>query len=442
MPSRRFRSRRFTVPVLLLLFSLLLSVGGQAARGQELAEIEQIAAETAELRQLPPLSTLDPVFLTKEEAIAAIEDLVRAEWDEAEIAAAVRSATALGLLTADVDLLQLNIDLLGEQVGGYFDPETGQIVVIQEAEFGALGTYVLSHEITHALQNEHLGLGDLMDESEAASDDQLLAAVALYEGDATLASSFYIATKPVLALQLAGEAIAGGVAETAVIDAAPPIISLGLLFPYLAGPSFVNELYEEGGWAAVDEAFADPPTSTEQILHVDKYFDGEEPVALTLPDPAATLGPGWTAIDDNTLGEFQTSLLLADLDPGQGINELMGTITLPPAATAAAAGWDGDRYQFWANADGDQEAFVWQSVWESEAEAEEFATALQAYDEARFGGSFDSATATPADLTLETDGPVVRLVRDGDTVSYVQAPTAAEADDIITALAAAVEAAA
>lgn len=427
MPTRRSWSRR-ALPLLLAL--LLTAAGGQAALGQELADIERIATETAALRELPPLTALDPVFLTKEEAVAAIEALVREEWDEAEVAAAVRSAAALGLLDADTDLLQLNIDLLGEQAGGYFDPETDQIVVIQDAEFGALGTYVLSHEITHALQDEHLGLGDLMDESEAASDDELLAAVSLYEGDATLASSFYIATKPVLALQLAGEAIAGGVAETTVIDAAPPIVSLGLLFPYLAGPSFVNELYEEGGWPAVDEAFADPPTSTEQILHIDKYFDGDEPVALTLPDPAATLGPGWTAIDDNTLGEFQTSLLLADLDPGQGINELMGTFTLPPAATTAAAGWDGDRYALWGN--GEQEVLVWQSVWDSEEEAVAFSRALQADDEARFGGRYEGEI--PEEVALVTDERAARIVRDGARVGYALAPTLELADAATVAM--------
>jgi hypothetical protein len=39
-------------------------------------------------------------------------------------------------------------------------------------------------------------------------------------------------------------------------------------------------------------------------------------------------------------------------------------------------------------------------------------------------------------LTLETDGPVVRLVRDGDTVFYVQAPTLADAEAVIAALSA------
>jgi hypothetical protein len=421
-----------------LLFALLLTGGGWSALAQEQEELERIATETATLRELPPVSELDFVFLSREEARQAITDLLLSEWDEAEAAAAVRSAAALGLLPPDTDLRQLNIDLLGEQAGGYYDPDLDQMVVIQDTDFGALGTYVFSHEITHALQDEHLGLSELMDDAEESSDDELLALAALYEGDATLTSSLYLVDKPMLALELGAQSLTGGVAETAVLDTAPPIMSLGLYFPYLAGPTFVQQLYEDGGWEAVNDAFADPPTSTEQILHIDKYDEAEEPVELTLPDPAATLGPGWEAIDDNSLGEFQTSILLANLDPGEGINELFGTLDLPEAARDAAAGWDGDRYQFWAN--GEAGAFVWQSIWESEAEAEEFFAALQAYDEARFDDSFTAATGD--DLTLETDEAVVRLVRDGDVVSYVQAPTAAEADQIIAGMAAALEEAA
>jgi hypothetical protein len=435
---RRPRSaRRLILPLLL---ALVLTSGGWSALAQEPAELDRIADETAELRELPALDDLDLVFLSREEAREAITELLLTEWDEADAAAAVRSAAALGLLPPDTDLRQLNIDLLGEQAGGYYDPELDQMVVIQDAEFGALGTYVFSHETVHALQDAHLGLSDLMDELEAAEvgDDQLLATVALYEGDASLASALYIATKPVLALQLGAQALGGGVGETAVFDAAPPILSLGLVFPYLSGPAFVQALYEDGGWGAVNDAFTDPPTSTEQILHIDKYYDAEEPVALTLPDPAATLGDGWELIDDNTLGEFQTSLLLANLNPGEGINDLMGTFELPEEASAAAAGWDGDRYQFWVN--GEAGAFVWQSIWESETDAAEFFTALQAYDEARFSGSF---TGSDEDgLMLETDGPVVRLVRDGDTVFYVQAPTLADAEAVIAALSATAQVAA
>ncbi|MBA2519917.1 MAG: hypothetical protein H0V24_09645 [Chloroflexia bacterium] len=416
-----------------LLLTLLLTGagGGGTALGQDLAALEEVAAETAALRELPPVAALDPVFLTREEAEVAIEALLREEWDEDGIAAAIRSAATLGLVPAEINLLQLNIDLLGESAGGYYDPETGNLVVIQDGSFGALEAYVLSHEVTHVLQAEHLGLDELIDGMDDLTDDEILARVALYEGDASLTSILYVASKPVLALQLGAQLAAGGDLETAVFDTAPPVISLGLVFPYLTGTTFVQSLYEDGGWAAVDAAYASPPTSTEQILHTDKYLAGEEPVDVALPEAAATLGAGWEEIDDNRMGEFQIAVLLADLDPGAGLNDLMGTIELPDAASAAAAGWDGDRYQLWTDGE-DAEAFVWASVWESDAEAEEFFLAFRAYEEARHDAGFTSER--PDDLTLELDGGVARLALAGDTVSYVRAPTADQANQILDEL--------
>jgi hypothetical protein len=418
--------RWFRLLLPLLLAGLLAASAAPAVLGQDLTELEQVAAETAALRELPPVSALDPIFLTREEAAAAIEELLLEEWDEAEVAAAIRSAAALGLLSADIDLLALNIDLLGENAGGYYEPESGNLIVIQDGSFGALEAYVLSHEVTHVLQAEHLGLDELMADMDEVTDDEILALVALYEGDASLASILYVASKPVLALQLGAQMMTGEV-ETAAFDAAPPIIALGLVFPYLTGTTFVQSLYEDGGWAAVDAAYANPPTSTEQILHIDKYLAGEQPVEVTLPDAAAALGAGWSAIDDNRLGEFQIAVMLANLDPGAGLNDLMGTIELPAAASAAAAGWGGDHYQLWAN--GEVEVFVWESVWESEAEAQEFFLAFRAYEETRHGSLFTAPS--PDDLTLATDGPVVRLTLTGDTVRYVQAPTIEQADQIL-----------
>ena len=113
-----------------------------------------------------------------------------------------------------------------------------------------------------------------------------------------------------------------------------------LVFPYSEGLAFVERLRAEGGWDAVDAAYADIPTSTEQILHPRKYLDRDEPSAVALPDPTVALGQEWRVVDEDTLGELQMALLLANFAPGEGINGLTGAIDLPEAARNAAAGWD------------------------------------------------------------------------------------------------------
>ena len=130
------------------------------------------------------------------------------------------------------------------------------------------------------------------------------------------------------------------------------------------------------------------------------------------------------------VGELQTAVLMADLEPGQGMNELTGGLDLPEPATNAAAGWDGDWYALWGN--GDQEVMVWRSVWDSEEDAEAFSRALRGREEARFGGAFEGETAD--DVALVTEGNVVRVVRTGAEVTYVLGPTLDLADRTLGAV--------
>ena len=82
-------------------------------------------------------------------------------------------------------------------------------------------------------------------------------------------------------------------AGSEALDSAPAVIRAQLMFPYEAGLEFVSTLYLEGGYPAVDDAFLDPPQSTEQILHPEKYLAGETPQVVTLPPLTETLVSGW-----------------------------------------------------------------------------------------------------------------------------------------------------
>jgi hypothetical protein len=170
----------------------------------------------------------------------------------------------------------------------------------------------------------------------------------------------------------------------------------------------------------VDAAYLDIPTSTEQILHPEKYLDRDNPVALEMPDPAQSMGNGWSEVHQNTLGELQIGLLLADLPAGAGVDTLTGQYEIPEPARNAAAGWDGDRYALWADADG-QEALVWRTAWDTEQDARAFAAALARYEEGRWDGIFNGESAN--DIALVTDSVAARLLLRGNEVLYVQSPT-------------------
>lgn len=406
-------------------FSLPLAVvvalaGGPAVAAQE-EEFDRVAEAIAEVRQLPLEREIVEAFLTSDELRQRLPALLSEDYPAAEADADARALAAFGLAPPGTDLAALYLELYAEQTAGFYDPETDEMFVVgEDDEFDAVAEFTYAHEAVHALQDQHLGLGDLLDGSAERSDDQNLALTALYEGDAMLGSLDYVAANPGLVARLALSAQP----PSAQIERVPPILAVGLLFPYANGLELVGALRETGGWAAVDAAYADPPTSTEQVMHPEKYLDRDEPTAVALPDVGASLGAGWGMIDEADLGELQIAVLLADLEPGEGVNAATASLDLPEPALNAAAGWDGDRYALWA--EGEAEVLVWRSTWDSGDDARAFGRALQRHDEERFAGLFEGVTAD--DVALVTDDVAVRIQQRGTEVSYVMAPTLELAD--------------
>jgi hypothetical protein len=86
-----------------------------------------------------------------------------------------------------------------------------------------------------------------------------------------------------------------------VYDSAPYYLQQDFLFPYDQGAQFVQTLFMSNGWDAVDAAYRDLPTSTEQILHPERY-PNDKPINPVLPDIAAALGEGWEELEQNNMG--------------------------------------------------------------------------------------------------------------------------------------------
>ena len=419
------------VALLTIVFAVLLPVTAAVGVAQDEdpaieAELDRIARETAILRELAPLADIEEVMLSRDELLTSMPEIIAEEIDREEAEAQSRAFAALGLIPEGTDLFALHERLLGEQAMGFYDPLTDEMLVIT-GEDPAVTEYFYAHEVVHALQDAYLDPTDLMEDLTGLSGDEALAALALYEGDASMASNAYLDERPALAVALLREAQI----EFPELDAAPAAVSVVLVFPYTSGLSFVARLHDEGGWERVNAAYADPPASTEQILHPVKYLDRDEPSLVALPTAETALGDGWRVVAEDTLGELQTALLLAALEAGQGFDGITGALRLPEAARNAAAGWDGDRFALWADGDG-RETLVWRSVWDTPRDARAFSRALAQYENARWGGVFNGES--PDDVALVTTEVAARIVLAGQTVLYVQAPDLPLADAALAAL--------
>ena len=135
-----------------------------------------------------------------------------------------------------------------------------------------------------------------------------------------------------------------------------------------------------------------------------------------IPDLAAALGPEWSLLDSNTLGEFTIVQLLADLQPGEGFNLITGGFRFPIPALNAAAGWDGDQYALWVN--GEDDLLRFDTEWDTPQDAAAFARAMAQLAERRFHNVFQSQE--DGSRRMDGDGASVVIAIDGTHVTYVQ----------------------
>ncbi len=422
---------RALVLVSALVASLLapLSLVASADDDRLEPELDRIATETANLRELPPLAEIDDVVITRAELEAMLPSLIAEDLEPEEVEADARALAALGLIPEGLDLVELDVKLLGEQAAGFYDPIKDEMFVISDNgdDLGA-AEYFYSHEVVHALQDAYLDPHDLLEDVSSLNGDESLAALALIEGDAVAGSNEYLARHPGLALDLLREAQV----DFPVLESAPAAVGVTLVFPYSSGLEFVDRLRSEGGWDAVDAAYNDLPSSTEQILHPTKYLQRDRPVMVAVPDASEVLGKNWRLVSEETLGELQTAILLANLQPGEGTSVVTGAIVLPEAARNAAAGWDGDRYALWEDPETQQEVLVWRSAWDTPEDARAFSRALAKYEEERWDGIFNGES--PDDIALITSDVAARIRLNGQEVFYVQAPDLPLADAAQAAL--------
>ncbi|MBW1757368.1 MAG: hypothetical protein JRJ80_14505 [Deltaproteobacteria bacterium] len=284
------------------------------ATAKERAAVDELVRAAESVRQL---RLRRPVTIEIEDGDAIANNL-RSQIEEVEIERARLVYGALGLLDADEDLRSMFAGVLGEQVIGYYDPDTGRLVIRDDVMAGLAGAFgpeqaqearlVLVHELVHALQDQRLGLGESYEKERTADADNAFRAVV--EGDATLAMLAHALRQQGIPLSAATAGIQqmgdyldlNALVRGEKLDDAPAILRVTLVAPYLRGLQFVAAVQGRGGWPAVNNAHRRPPTTSEQVLHPDKYFAREPGEEIEMPDNQEVRAAGFERIEEDTLG--------------------------------------------------------------------------------------------------------------------------------------------
>jgi len=333
------------------------------------------------LRELDALGPVNGRIISRDEMVERVEHSLDTEIPPAVVHASGEILFALGTVPASYDYRSGLLAVMRSELLGFYEPREKTMFLGGDLHGQELDA-TLWHELVHALQDQHYNLGKLLVWSDDAGDWQG-AVHALAEGDATSAmldglfaeKGMHAPDLPDSVMELQGALSAGTVLQV------PPIVKRSVVAPYMDGLSFVNALRRRGGWAAVAAAWQRLPTSTEQILHLDKYDSQEGPQPLPALAPSAS-GPTQVTYSD-VYGEETLRILFEEWMPAR-------------AAREAASGWAGDRVS--AFSDGTVTSVAWHIRYDTDAAA---LTALRA---------FARGALTPEDQTVDARGRLSEFV--------------------------------
>ena len=292
----------------------------------------------------------------------------------------------------------------GSSVVGFYTGDRG-IVLISDGDSSTIDRATLVHELVHALQDQHFGFG-----GRRRTIDGRLARDALTEGEANYVPDRYAARceRTWDCLPRPNRTADSGRAD---VDQG---VFLTIFAPYAAGPGFVRAARERGGWPAVDALYDRFPASTEQVIHPETY-PNEAPANVTVRDRSSG---EWSRFDldrpaSDTAGEAAIYAMLRT-------NGALGNGSRYNYSHPASAGWGGDAVVPYRNGSGGY-GYVWKLVWDTEADAREFADAYRGILQRRA----DREPAEGVYVLPASDpfGDAFRVRRTGDTVRIVNGPT-------------------
>ena len=377
-------------------------VGRTMARVEVIRELEftrEVPVEVVSRTEYRNRSGVEP-----DPAAAAWNDVV---WE------------ALFLVGEDREASDVFDELYGGAVQGFYGDED-RIVIVSDADTPGIERNTLAHELVHALQDQRFGLPPV-----PPGQDPQLARDGLVEGDARLVEALYQRRCGEEWECVAGPR--GGSSGGGGFDFG---VYLVIYTPYSEGPTFVHSLREAGGWEAVDAAYDRVPTSTEQILHPERYPE-ESPAAVSVPDRSSA---AWSRFDHDpagdTVGEASLFVTLQRnnaIDPNR-LRENTGEFSPYNYVARATDGWAGDQVVPYRRADG-ATGYVFRSEWDTVEDAEQF--------ERTFTSTLLRLRLGARDLGNDTyvveSGPYAdafRVTREGSTITVVNAPTVSALDEV------------
>ena len=394
------------------------------------------------MRKVPFKTEVKRDVTAREELRNVLVKEIDNEMTPGEFRAGELGMKAIGFLPKNFKLKEAMVNVYSEEIAAFYDTKTKTMHLIKESEeknkkaptflerlMGKKSGFdkdenktVIAHELTHALADQNFDI-DAMQKGIKNDDDRQLALSALVEGEATLTmlgaqmndwDGTVISQVPasnldrMFGLMMPFMSLAGGKS----LREAPVILSESMILPYFRGLVFCARLTNDGGWDALNRAYKNPPLSTEQILHPEKYSsDPDAPTAIDLGKLDA--GTEWKELGRNVVGEMQLGVLLRR-----------------HRGKSAAAGWDGDQFAVFDSPEG-KLGLVWFTTWDSAKDSFEFLEAYIRFQTTKMGESIPDPEVFPDSIRRPHLGTIFAVERRGTDVVIVEGFSADLTDTLI-----------
>ncbi|HWF39722.1 MAG TPA: hypothetical protein VG322_14455 [Candidatus Acidoferrales bacterium] len=298
---------------------------------------DEVLAQMSQLLDLPVKEPLKKTLRSKKEIREYLVREEKEDKDDAQRDADTKTLEAFGLIPKGFPLDSFMLDVLTDQIAGLYDPKAREFYIADWIPLDEQKA-VMAHELTHALEDQSFHI-DSWIKAARPNDDAELARESVSEGSAMAAMVDYtlrgekmsVRDLPDVTLLIRSGAISD-MDKDPNLSKAPPYLRDDLLFPYLAGTTFSQQfLKAHTGWSDLKILFANPPVSTQQIMHPEMYLAGVVPEKVTFPEWKAIVPSDWKVLEENVLGEFNLDEVLKQYLGQQRADQL-------------AAAWRGDRY--------------------------------------------------------------------------------------------------
>jgi heme-degrading monooxygenase HmoA len=385
----------------------------EANHADLLKAADEMIQVTARLRGLQPKAPIARGVKSRDEITQYLNEQIHDDYSEAELQQEGKVLRTLGLIPATMDYKEFVLKLLSEQVAGFYDPERKTFFIASWLS-AAEQQPVMVHELDHALQDQYFDISRIIKEDRRQhNDDKAMAHEALFEGDATVVMLNQVlepvkrtfADLPDLAPAM-GALLSSMQSQFPVFKSAPQFLQETVFFPYGHGASFIQKMWAQNpSWDSINKIYSDLPSSTEQIIHPEKYYGKrDEPKPVDAEGLAASLGSDWKVTYKNVLGEFSLNLVLS-----LHLSE--------ERARRSATGWGGDQILLLENGAGEDAVLV-RTVWDTEEDATKFFQSMQVWFQHRFPlGHKSEETATRLLITNEKE--IHALRQEGSEVRFI-----------------------